>query len=58
MRYAYEHGRPWDVLTTSVAAGLGHLEVLRYAHDPRPRLQRFVFGFLIIHHFYQLPIAA
>ncbi|KAJ1618089.1 hypothetical protein T492DRAFT_892647 [Pavlovales sp. CCMP2436] len=30
----------------------------RFAHPAAARLQRFVFGFLIIHHFYQLPTSA
>ncbi|KAJ1640041.1 hypothetical protein T492DRAFT_855763 [Pavlovales sp. CCMP2436] len=31
---------------------------IRFSHSARKRLQRFVFGFLIIHHFYQLPTSA
>ena len=33
VRYAHEHGCPWDSNTCSYAAGAGHLEVLRYAHE-------------------------
>ncbi|KAJ1635390.1 hypothetical protein T492DRAFT_863594 [Pavlovales sp. CCMP2436] len=69
LRYAHDHGCAWDERTCSYAAAMGHLEMLRYAqeHDcPEDfedkcddvRLQRFVFGFLIIHHFYQLPNSA
>jgi len=33
MRYAHEHGCPWDVWTCSYAARNGHLSCLQYAHD-------------------------
>ncbi|KAJ1617135.1 hypothetical protein T492DRAFT_894216, partial [Pavlovales sp. CCMP2436] len=33
LRYAHEHGCPWDTLTCYYAALGGHLEVLRYAHE-------------------------
>ena len=33
VRYAHEHGCPWDWRTCSFAASRGHLEVLRYAHE-------------------------
>ena len=33
MRYAHEHGCPWNNNTCWAAARGGHLEVLRYAHE-------------------------
>ena len=33
LRYAHEHGCPWDRSTCSWAASNGHLECLRYAHE-------------------------
>jgi hypothetical protein len=33
LRYAHEHGCPWDESTCYGAAAGGHLEVLRYAHE-------------------------
>ncbi|KAJ1639540.1 hypothetical protein T492DRAFT_899215 [Pavlovales sp. CCMP2436] len=33
LRYAHEHGCPWDSSTYYLAAKEGHLEVLRYAHE-------------------------
>ena len=33
LRYAHEHGCPWDEFTFMHAAEGGHLEVLRYAHE-------------------------
>ena len=35
LRYAHEHGGPWDEVTCERAAegGQHHLEVLRYAHE-------------------------
>ena len=33
MRYAHEHGCPWNKRTCSEAARLGELECLRYAHE-------------------------
>ncbi|KAJ1630298.1 hypothetical protein T492DRAFT_906917 [Pavlovales sp. CCMP2436] len=33
LRYAHEHGCPWDSWTCDCAAVGGHLEVLRYAHE-------------------------
>jgi hypothetical protein len=32
LRYAHEHGAPWDEETTADAARNGHLECLRYAY--------------------------
>ena len=33
LRYAHEHGCPWNSVTCRCAAAGGHLEVLRYAHE-------------------------
>ena len=33
LKYAHEHGCPWDEYTCSFAAGYGHLECLKYAHE-------------------------
>jgi hypothetical protein len=33
LRYAHEHGCPWDIDTCLGATQGGHLEVLRYAHE-------------------------
>ena len=33
LKYAHEHGCPWDELTCSFAAMHGHLECLKYAHE-------------------------
>ena len=33
LRYAHEHGCPWDEWTCSNASFSGHLECLRYAHE-------------------------
>jgi hypothetical protein len=33
LRYAHEHGCPWDIETTWIAAKRRHLECLRYAHE-------------------------
>jgi len=33
LRYAHEHGVPWDEYTCADAARNGHLECLKYAHE-------------------------
>ena len=33
LRYAHEHGCPWDTDTCTCAAQGGHLEMLRYARE-------------------------
>ena len=33
LKYAHEHGCPWDILTCMYAALNGHLDCLQYAHE-------------------------
>jgi hypothetical protein len=33
LMYARDHGCPWDIVTTNLAAEAGHLDCLQYAHE-------------------------